>query len=715
MCLELGLVNNMNKLKIFILILGVSATIGIVAQQLKAEPLGVHLENPQVVVWNKPVTDAQWAEDVRKESLDLKFDYQLTEMKISHEKKLPHVEEDLREITECPDCIRWQLRQQFEADFDDMELGYSQKFEGKTVQQWIDGEFAEQMANRTWKVEKVSQSIERIDNEIRLRDSGFLKVLRRFSVDSPARKNLKANERSPLGTAFYVDETAGVVSGAGTATTSAFATLDEFTEVARNAGDIVFVRRVATTTVRLSDLLFSSDGTIENPIIITADYDNLWSDFATSSQTVTPVFGSKFMATSASTTDMFPNQWIYVAGDCAETFSATTINDCDFAYEIELATTTGIKLYLPYKGDQSSAGTATRVMGVNPQWNIVTGNFQWSFDPDDNWKVQGIHIRGTDANGNVEIDSATKHVFKDVIFEGNGTADHGIISGDDTAVIQVIKSRFFDHDAGLQANAGTRDFSKSIIKDSFLDGNNVVASRGIVLGTWTTITIIGSEFQNYASGDISFSSGVSGAVAKTRNTSLTSSTEVTNVQSCGNNCFNSFFAEDNNGVVGDNRQINRLSTAEGSPVIKSTTTPLRSGGGATSIEVLPSTAISSDWEWSRILLFEYPVHTDTTSRDYQVFFKAGTTTVEFATSPTADELWIECEYWGHASNNFRRLKKTTATMDFTTDADFDQSLTITCNPSQTGILYLRVWYAKTKESDFDNVFFVDPRPVITDT
>ena len=54
-------------------------------------------------------------------------------------------------------------------------------------------------------------------------------------------------------------------------------------------------------------------------------------------------------------------------------------------------------------------------------------------------------------------------------------------------------------------------------------------------------------------------------------------------------------------------------------------------------------------------------------------------------------------------------------MDFTTDGDFDQSLTVTCAPSQEGILYLRGFYAKPQETGIDNVFFVDPRPVITDT
>lgn len=679
-------------------------------------PLGVSLENPQVIEWVKPTTDAEWAEDVKKESLDLKFDFQLTEMKENLEGKLPLHKEDLREITNCPECIRWGLRQNFEADFDNIGLNYNRKFEGKTVQDWIDGEFDEQVVSRTWEVEKVKQSIERIDNEIRLRASGFLKVINRLPPDSPERDNLKTNERSLLGTAYYIDCVNGSDADAGTATTTAFLTLNQFTENSRSAGDIVFLRRATSTANTCDDggdLEFTSDGTISDPIVITADYDDLWSDFATSSQTVTPIFGSKFMATSASTTDMFNFHWIYLEGDCSETFDSTIINNCDFAYEIETATTTGIKLFLPYKGNQSGSGQEVREIGIAPLWNTIAGDFQWNFNQDNYWKIQGIYVRGTDSNGNIELDSTAGQVFKDVITEGNGSADFGIKTTDDFPTFYVFKSRFLNHINNI-ADQNGGGAPNMWLKDSLLDGNNVSNSYGIDNNVFDKIFIEETEFKNHTLGDFGINLFVPGIASfiTGRNVLLSSNTQMDEHQLSQ---FSRYIWEDFNGTVGDNRQFTGFSIAENSHVLRSTTTPVRSGGGATSIEVLPSTKISNNSEIAYLKLFERKIYTDTTSRDYQVFFKGGTTTVEFLASPTADELWIECEYWGSATNNFRRLTKSTATVDFTTDADFDQSLTITCAPSQTGILYLRGWYAKTKESTFDNVFFVDPRIVITDT
>lgn len=133
---------------------------------------GVTLDNPQQIIWNKPTTDAGWAKDVKKESLNIRFDYQLTDMKVSLEKKLPLHEANLDKITKCPDCIRWELREQFIQMFEYAEIDLNNTLEGKTLQQWIDGEFDEQFVNKTWEVEKVRQSIERIDNEIRLREKG---------------------------------------------------------------------------------------------------------------------------------------------------------------------------------------------------------------------------------------------------------------------------------------------------------------------------------------------------------------------------------------------------------------------------------------------------------------------------------------------------------------------------------------------------------------
>ena len=117
-------------------------------------------------------------------------------------------------------------------------------------------------------------------------------------------------------TAYYVDFSAtnGVFNGL--ATTTAFSSLDAFTEVARSAGDIAFVRRGVASTTYVSDLNFTSDGTIANPIIISADYDNLWNDFASSTQTYTVAVATSTFTASAAQSEIIVGEWVYVDGDC---------------------------------------------------------------------------------------------------------------------------------------------------------------------------------------------------------------------------------------------------------------------------------------------------------------------------------------------------------------------------------------------------------------
>ena len=49
--------------------------------------------------------DAQWAEDVKEESFDLKFDNQLEQMRLSTIEKLPKVQKDLDKFNNFPDAI----------------------------------------------------------------------------------------------------------------------------------------------------------------------------------------------------------------------------------------------------------------------------------------------------------------------------------------------------------------------------------------------------------------------------------------------------------------------------------------------------------------------------------------------------------------------------------------------------------------------------------
>ena len=69
----------------------------------------------EITAWNttKPTTDVQWAEDVKAESLHVKYDYQLAEMELSHQAKIPKVDKDLDKFTKYPDAIKYELEQQF--------------------------------------------------------------------------------------------------------------------------------------------------------------------------------------------------------------------------------------------------------------------------------------------------------------------------------------------------------------------------------------------------------------------------------------------------------------------------------------------------------------------------------------------------------------------------------------------------------------------------
>ena len=306
---------------------------------------------------------------------------------------------------------------------------------------------------------------------------------------------------------FYVDFQCGTdntCSNVGTATTTPFGNLDAFTEVARSAGDIAFLRRGVASTTGVSDLNFTSDGTIANPIIISADYDNLWNDFATSSQTYSVAVATSTFYASGTVTGIAVGDWVYVAGDCFEKYNSTSLNQCEFANEVASTTVNSITFYLPYKGNQSGSALDLRVMPDNPQWNAATGNFQWNFDTDDYWIVKGLDIRGTDANGNVELDSSIGHMFFDTIFIANGSGDFSIARTDDTFVFFVIKSRFSNYATAI-GTFGTDIYGSYYVSDSFFQGG-AAATVGVGAGAVTVglnnLIVTDSVFLKHSTSDI---------------------------------------------------------------------------------------------------------------------------------------------------------------------------------------------------------------------
>lgn len=717
---------------------------------------------------DKPTKDSDWAEDVKKENLDVKFDYQLDEMLEAHANKLSLVEKDLDEFTNWPQVRLYGITKQFKQMFKDAAVDGVEPvaIENKTLQEWIDEEFESQNLYYTWKLAKLNQSVERIAKEIELRATGVLEVKEEKLLGTlPEGSTI----RKPLGTTYYIDPTNGTDTFAGTridstvdstADTTHFVDnaltgaddylngsyfynvtrglgslitdfvaasdevtlgtaitgmtagdtyyilnswldLDQFTENARSAGDKVIIRRGAVQCDDGTDLNFTSDGTVVAPIVIEADYDNLWRDQVDLSgvATATLTFGSKTVTYSADISgSLAAGDWIYASGD----------DNREFAYEVASVSTVTVTLYLPYKGAQAGSGKTTYNMQDNPLWNTAAGDFQWNFDTDFNWKVQGLHIRGTDANGNVEIDSSTGgHQFLDCTFEGNGAADSGLGLTDDSSIFWLKKCRAYNHVSFLNFTADTWGFGK--LMDCLFDGNSVASSRMIEAASehMNNFTFTECESKNYASSDL-IQIGF-GAIMKSRNFLLSSTTEFGSDSTQG--FFASFGFEDYDGVLGDTRfQQLGAGTGTGSVIAQSETTTVRSGGSNRSIKITPTTNTANIWEFHRILIFDIPIYASTSSKTYTVYFKTNDI-ANWTADPTAAELWIELEAWGHASNNFRKITKSTGTIDFNGSTDW-QSLTVTVAPAQAGVAYLRCWYAKTKETP-SNVFYVDPLPVIT--
>ncbi len=601
---------------------------------------------------------------IKDQSLHYKFDHQLVDMLASHQAKRSHVEAAYIRVFSYPDSIRWQM---VEAAMGDSTIPLPTPVE-------LDKEVAEQQAYMQRKKDQLDEIIRLIPIEQGFRADGKV-------------------ERDPIGTTYYIDSDNGNDGNAGTSTGAAWATLDQFTENARSAGDIAICRRGMTNRYDDgTDLNFTSDGTMVAPIVLEADYGDAFGDHVDLSVTATATltFGSKTITFSSDVSGVVVvGDQIYASGDAAKSF----------AYEVASVSTVTVTLYLPYKGAQAGSGVTMFNMQSTPKWNTAAGDFQVVLNNDYNWLIQGIHFRGTDTNG-VCRPNITSVYFRDCIFEGNGNLDYGMqfiaLGGN---YVFMSKCRIHNVKYGLWVYYGDNVFWK----EGLIDCNSVTLSAGIQLRANGIAVLSEVEIINSVVGDIAFFA-TSGAFVYLRNPLLTGSTEI---DSHHTSVFGHAFVEDHDGTPSDTRQLTVLSQAEGTPIIQSETTEAdRSGGGNTVIKVAGSDQLGTAWELSRVKLFEIPFYATTSEKTYSVYFKP-TATADWTADPTASELWIEAEYWGHASNNFRAILKSTGTIDMNGSTSW-AALTVTVTPAQAGVLYLRGYYAKTKESGKANTFFCDP-------
>lgn len=140
-----------------------------------SKPEPVRLDNPQAIEWEKPRTDAEWAEDVKKENFDIRSTGVLKTMTESHTEKLAKQEkafalyEEMLKRGEDPvQFLYWQKYEELKASYPDMderELDAEAELAASTAYNQM-----------LWEIEKLKQSVERISKEIELRDKGFVVV-----------------------------------------------------------------------------------------------------------------------------------------------------------------------------------------------------------------------------------------------------------------------------------------------------------------------------------------------------------------------------------------------------------------------------------------------------------------------------------------------------------------------------------------------------------
>lgn len=517
------------------------------------------------------------------------------------------------------------------------------------------------------------------------------------------------------GAVFYIDfgcQTSGAggtnICGNGTSSTTPFGSIQPFSDVARSPGDIAFVKRYSASTTNMADVQFTSDGTLNNPIFISADNDNIWNQSSTSAQTYTVSFGEKTMTASATITGISAGTWVYVVGDCTQTYNPTTINKCEYFYEVASVSGTTLTLYLPYKGLQSGSGLSLRLLGDAPIWGLTTSDFQFAMSGDHYWWIQGLHLRGTDVNCNVSMSTNKGTHLRDMILSGNGVTDCGFRLGN--TYDEFEKIRTFGNVVGITSPEGGRK------SDMLIDCNSVAASSAISVSDRPAQNIWESvEVRNctnyYASATNNHTTNIFvNTTLRGVMTNLTGSTGQYN------------FFEDLNSVPGNSQQnsnqvsVNTSTASAYATTTMATTSNLRTGGGAVNMVVFPpsgtgDTGISTNYyPNSYIKILDYPIYTDTSSRTYTVYVNS-TSTASWTNDPTATEFWLECNFYGHATNAHRKKTRSTGVVDFNGSTAW-LSLSVTCQPAQNGVLYLRMYYGKPKESQ-NNWFYVDLTPVVS--
>lgn len=481
-----------------------------------------------------------------------------------------------------------------------------------------------------------------------------------------------------------------------------WATLDQPMENARVAGDIITVRR-GMGQAAAGDLAPVSVGDIENPIVVKADYADTWGDDATAAQTATLTFGSKAVTFAAVGHGVVVGDWLY----------ETTEDNERHSYEVAVVAGVDVTLFLPYKGNRAGAGRTMEIMPSSPVWNNADAANGVDFSDVPYWQVQGLEFHANAGGAVIDIDASVRLLFRDCTFDQIHAAWYVLYVSEVAFAGLIDKSRFQGGREGItcsRAGAGAHGAFNAMVRNCLLDGEDNANSTGMTMGYYDHPFFDSCELKNHALGDFA-NTGVwpsFGVQIRGRNNLLSSVTPISQNEL---NAWFEFQFSAHQGVPGATENFNSLGTVEGQPNYESDTGTVRVDGSLVSIEVTPSTELSSAWELSWLEVLKLEMYLTAEAHTVTVWVKTNDS-AEWTADPTVAELWLQAEFLSHATNAHWETVKSTELIDFNGSTAW-QPLSVTFTPSVAGDAVITLYYAKPKEVADNNIWFADPVPVLS--
>lgn len=512
------------------------------------------------------------------------------------------------------------------------------------------------------------------------------------------------------GSDSYDGTTATFVSG----TTGPWATLEQFLEVSSpSAGDRVRIRRGSATTISVtgSDLVFVA-GTLAAPIVIESDYDDVWGDYVTLSNTATFTFGSVTVTIPGAdeTANIAVGDWIFNASD-----DDSAEGRRNYAYEVRSRSFTGgntvITLWLPFRGTAGSSKSVKNMLSA-PIWNpggaysINTNSRPYNI-------IRGIHFQSGDT---YMIDAqGESSLWKDCICDNNytaGTTYHFRLRFCAKTVFEKIRC--------VQGGTGPDHLilhqdAESHIPILFTDSYLGALSSGSGAYGNSGANIRYAEFRRCIFDTLAFLTNADGKTTIERYIDCDFNSITSIVSASTAHEGEVYIIDGRTGLYEHYMSGLYFSTAANrqTPYIKKYTGD-RSGGGNVMFRVKPiekaeeAFAINRNLE-ERLSILTLTLRLPASASTVTVYVRSDHADWSSDSNPTAAELVMELGYRG--VNDEWQFAYSTDTVDFKTDSSW-QALTVTVTPNSAGLAVVRIFYAKNKQTG-SNTFYIEGVPWIS--